>query len=83
MHEPKPIPLFPEEARWLENLNVGDPVTHWLAGVIPRNLVVHAIKDGLVECGLWTFDHRTGAEIDPELGWDANGTGSYIRPPSN
>ena len=83
MNQTKTVSLFPEEAQWLENLRVGDPVTRWLAGVIPMNLVVSDIKDGLVECGLWTFDQRTGAEIDPELGWDANGTGSYIRPPSH
>ena len=77
------IPLLPEEARWLESLRVGDPVTRWLAGVIPLALVVDAIKDGLIECGMWTFDARTGAEVDPELGWDERGTGSYIRPPSH
>ena len=83
MNQTKTIALFPEEAQWLGNLHVGDPVTRWLAGVIPMNLVVSGIKDGLIECGLWTFDQRTGAEVDPELGWDANGTGSYIRPPSH
>lgn len=83
MPQPKPISLFPDEALWLENLRVGDTVTRWLAGVIPMALVVSEIKGGLIECGSWTFDARTGAEIDPELGWDASGTGSYIRPPSH
>jgi hypothetical protein len=46
-------------------------------------LVVTSIKDGLIECGLWAFDARNGAEVDPELGWGENGTGSYIRPPSH
>jgi hypothetical protein len=77
------IPLLPEEAHWLENLRVGDQVTRWLAGVVPMPLAVTAIKGGLIECGLWTFDARNGAEVDPELGWDEGGTGSYIRPCSH
>lgn len=51
--------------------------------MIPMPLVVTSIKGGLIECGLWTFDARNGAEVDPDLGWDERGTGSYIRPPSH
>jgi len=77
------IPLLPEEAQWLGRLRVGDQVTRWLAGVVPIPLVVTSRKGGLIECGAWTFDARNGAEIDPDLGWDEMGTGSYIRPPSH
>jgi hypothetical protein len=31
-----------------------------------------------IVCGPWEFDKVSGAEIDEDLGWDVNGTGSYL-----
>jgi hypothetical protein len=63
----KRIPLFPEETAWLHSLRPGDPVVRWLAGEIPLNQTLTAIDGGLITCGLWTFDHTTGAEMDQDL----------------
>jgi hypothetical protein len=54
---------------------------------------VEAVGGGVVTCsaitkeggrfrGGWTFDARTGAEEDADLGWGVKfgATGSYIRP---
>jgi hypothetical protein len=61
-------------------LKVGDTVTRMLAGRIPHKLKVTAISPNLVECGPWTFDPVTGAEIDTLLDWGPppKTTGSYI-----
>jgi hypothetical protein len=63
-------------------LKVGDEVIRWLAGEIPHRLKVTKISKGIVSCGDWTFDERTGAEIDDDLGWGPppKMTGSYIVP---
>lgn len=62
-------------------LKVGDTVTRWLAGTVPMPLKVTKITDDIVECELWTFDRRTGAEIDDYLDWGPppKQTGSFIR----
>lgn len=77
------IPLFPEDAAWMKNLRPGDPVTRWLAATIPIDMTVTAIHDGLIWCGPWSFDPRNRAEVDPELGFGPNCSGSYIRPPGH
>jgi len=33
------------------------------------SLAVTAVEDDRVVCGSWTFDMKTGAEIDEQLGW--------------
>ena len=33
-----------------------------------------------IQCGDWLFSRRTGAEIDPDLGWGESQTGSFILP---
>lgn len=83
MDEMKLIPVFPEDIEWLSRLKAGDRVTRWLAGLIPMPLEVTAVRDGVIECGDWTFSHRNGAELDDDLGWGEAVSGSYIRPPSH
>lgn len=70
-----------------EYLKVGDKVTRMLAGVVPMQLVVSHVTDTLVGCvsedpravgAIWTFSRRTGAEIDDDLGWGDDETGSYL-----
>jgi len=59
-------------------MKVGDKVIRILAG-LPMDLIVTAIDDEFIHCGPWKFDKVSGAEIDEELGWGANGTGSYLQ----
>jgi hypothetical protein len=58
----------------------GDEVTRWMGGEIVMNLIVTEVTETRVLCGSWEFDRLTGAEIDEDLGWGVNGTGSFIRP---
>ncbi len=60
-------------------MKIGDSVTRMLAGSIPMPLKITAIDDKFIHCGWWKFDKTTGAEVDEDLGWDANGTGSYLQ----
>lgn len=62
----------------LEGIAVGDEVIRLLGGEIPMPLKVDKVTDTLVVCGPWEFDKTTGAEIDEELGWNSEGTGSFI-----
>ncbi len=43
-------------------------------------LTVTDVDDDLIHCNLWTFDRKTGAEIDHDLKWgpEYGRTGSYI-----
>ena len=59
------------------NVNVGDKVIRNLAG-IELEFEVTDMRDGRIICGPWEFDQKTGAEIDDDLGWGPNGTGSCI-----
>jgi hypothetical protein len=65
---------------WLKELHTGDRVTRLLAGVIPMEMEIVEIKDGLLICaavqedgslfmGEWSFCQQTGGEVDPDLGW--------------
>jgi len=56
---------------------VGDFVIRNMAGIIMK-LKVSEITNDLIKCGPWEFDRQTGAEIDEDLGWDNNRTGSFI-----
>jgi len=58
-------------------IEVGQQVTRNLAGTKMR-LKVSEIANGFIYCGPWKFDAVTGAEIDEELGWDNDITGSYL-----
>lgn len=89
------IKLLPDEAKpiikssLLKDIKVGDAVVRYLAGVIAMNLYVLKITPALITCGApefpgadWTFDPKTGSEIDEDLGWGPppKRTGSYIIP---
>jgi hypothetical protein len=61
-----------------KNVKVGDIVTRNLCG-IKMKMYVTAVDDKLITAGMgWTFSRETGAEIDPELGWDERETGSFL-----
>ena len=55
-------------------------MTRMLAGTTPIKLEVTEVTPELITCGWWTFDPKTGAEIDDDLGWGPppKRTGSYI-----
>lgn len=55
----------------------GDTVTRILVGM-PMELKVTEVTDELIICGPWKFSRRTGAEIDEDLGWNEQTTGSYL-----
>lgn len=57
---------------------VGDKVTRMLCGSLPIELTVTEVTDKYIRCGDWTFDRRTGAEIDDVLEWEPGNTGSYL-----
>jgi hypothetical protein len=71
------------------HLKIGDKVTRLLGGEMPMEMVVSNVKGELIYCcpaelGVnagfyYTFDGNTGAEIDDEMGWGNNGTGSFLR----
>lgn len=62
-------------------VQTGDRVTRILGGS-PMELTVTSVEGGVITCGPWTFDQKTGAEIDDEIGWGPppRATGSYLRP---
>jgi hypothetical protein len=68
--------------RNFEHVQVGDTVTRMLAGQYPMILKVTQITDDLIVCGEhgWTFDRKTGAEVDDEIGWGPRHgvTGSHL-----
>lgn len=63
------------------NLKVGDTVQRTIANVVKMDLTITKIDEKLIHCGDWTFDRVTGAEIDEELGWNSQFSGSYITLP--
>jgi len=64
---------------FLTHIKVGDTVRRMLAGTIPMDLTVTNITPDLITTGGgWTFCPKTGAEIDEDLGWGPNGTGSFL-----
>lgn len=63
----------------LKNLKVGDKVFRWFGGSAPAmELVVTEVGESLITCGAWTFGTKNGLEVDEDLGWTDNGSGSYI-----
>lgn len=72
-------------------LQKGDRVIRYLGGIEISGRVMLVENDTLKVAmlgtehwpieELWTFDRRTGAEEDPELGWGVSFgvTGSYIK----
>lgn len=72
------MPLFKREWNGTD-VKVGDAVTRYLAGVIPVPMKVTAVSADRIMCGNWTFDRKTGVEIDEELGWGPEtGSGSFL-----
>jgi len=59
-------------------LKPGDTVVRMLAGEIPMPLKVTEVTEDLIKCGPWQFDRATGAELDEELGWTVEKTGSWL-----
>jgi hypothetical protein len=51
-----------------------DVIERMLAFMIPVYLVVQAVSDDIIDAG-WTFDRKTGLEVDEDLTHPA----SYIR----
>lgn len=45
---------------------------------IKTQLKITEITADKIVCGDWEFDKNTGAEIDEELGWNNERTGSYL-----
>lgn len=66
----------------LSEVKAGDIISRHLGGVVMQ-LRVTEVTDKLIKCFDWTFDKKTGAEIDEELGWGPSGTGSYITTTGN
>lgn len=77
---------------WSE-LKVGDRVTRLLAETALMELVVTKVDDELIYCGVpgtpmmnpehgWTFDRKTGYEVDEDLSWGPGHgiTGSRLVP---
>lgn len=63
------------------NVKVGDSVNRILAGSMKMPLTVTGITKTQIMCGPYVFDIETGAEIDPELGWNKYQSGSFIERP--
>jgi len=64
------------------HLKVGDKVTRLLGGAdgVKMGLKVTEVTETTIVCGAWTFDTKTGAEIDDDLQWGPRygGTGSFL-----
>ena len=71
------------EDRVDNEIKIGETVVRMLAGKIPMDLIISDITDNKIICGAYEFDIRTGAEIDDELGWGNDITGSYLELPRN
>ena len=62
-------------------VQAGFRVHRLMAGSIPMTLTVTEVTEQLIVCGGgWTFDRRTGIEVDEDLGWglDYGITGSQL-----
>lgn len=64
----------------LPQIKPGQQVTRVVGRVETELLVTHVTRD-TIECGSWTFDRWTGAEIDEDLDWGPppKKTGSYLK----
>jgi hypothetical protein len=68
---------------WLTSLQPGDTVKRTCGSVVSTELLVSEVDDEFVHCGPWKFSKRTSAEVNEELGWDEENTGSLISAPDN
>ena len=62
------------------NIKVGDKVTRIMAGQLMMYLTVTEVTEKRIICGPWEFSRKTGLEIDEDLGWTENASGSYLLP---
>ncbi len=67
-----------------EHVKEGDVVNRILAGLVPMQLKVTEVRDGLIFCGPegvgWKFRADNGNEVDEDLDWDGIlRTGSYLK----
>lgn len=60
-----------------DDVKVGDKLIRNLGGILIP-MTVTRITDAKIYCGHWKFDRKTGAEIDKDLNWGPQGTGSYL-----
>lgn len=60
-------------------MNVGDKVIRVLAGSIEMQLEITGIDDEFIYCGPWKFCKQTGAEVDEDLDWGSEYSGSYLK----
>jgi hypothetical protein len=61
-------------------MQIGDKVTRMMAD-ISMELEITKITEDLIICGPWTFDRKSGMEIDDDLGWGPmyGITGSFLK----
>lgn len=62
----------------LSELKIGDIVERNMCGVLMQFKITH-VMGNYIYCGPYKFSMKTGAEIDEELGWDENKSGSFIQ----
>ena len=60
------------------NVNIGAKVTRIMAGQLMMYLKVSEVTEKRIICGPWEFSRENGMEIDEDLGWDENGSGSWL-----
>lgn len=51
----------------MTGVRAGDIVIRMLAGKIAQPMKVTHVDDKLIHCGPWTFDRKTGFEVDEEI----------------
>ena len=61
-----------------EEVKVGDEVTRIMGGMIMMHLKVSEVTEKRIVCGPWEFSRENGMEIDEDLGWDENESGSWL-----
>ena len=61
-----------------DHIKVGDVVSRWVANMPLMKLKVTAVDETLIHCGDWKFSRKNGAEIDEDLDWNEQHTGSYL-----
>ena len=65
------------------NYKIDDTVTRMICGVLPMELKITEMTEGLIICGPWEFSKKTGLEIDEALGWTEYKSGSHLKKPNN
>lgn len=71
-----------------EHIKPGDTVKRMLAGTIPMTMTVTKVENDMIYATVngvpdaWTFDVKTGVEIDEGLQWGPKygATGSFLVP---